>query len=790
MFPIRYSERCILGVGSMGIVYEVYDKQLGRAVAMKVLLDEVPDTEAYAQRFRDEALLMANLEHPNIVPVYDRGVLADGRPWFTMRKVEGQDLELYLNYQRYDELDPMVALRRCVDILRAVSQGLAFAHDRGAIHRDVKPENILLGSLGQVYLMDWGIARARALFRELEPTAEQAPRQGTRLGTAVGTVSYMAPEQASGKPDTHGPWSDVFAVGAILYHVLVNSPPFAGADGFSRVRRGKVPDVAVSLRQARLDAPEALVALCRRCMALRPVDRPTAAEVAAALVGWMDGQERTAQARGRVALARESLAAAAKARAQKAPTQARLEAVAKTVKPWDPLEKKREVRQLERALVLREQEGLEAELRAEHELQAALRTAPDLDEAYSVIADLYQSLLLRAERDKREHEALRYQSLLELHGRKRHIEWLSSPARLTLHTDPPGATVTASRVVPGDFRHEEHHWRVLGQTPLDAVELPPGNYMLLLEAPGRHPTRYPVTVGRDEHWHGRPPGQDRPFPIPLPALEALSADERYVPAGWFTCGTNSPSMDALPPRRIWVDGFIMGATPVTFGEYLTYLNDLLTTGLSVEALAHQPTHPDAAGSPERQRIQMVDGAFQLVNSPANGARFPVVLVTPADCEGYLSWLSEQQRLPWRLPHEFEWEKAARGTDGRIFPWGDRMEPSFTNMLNSFEGAPRPCSVDATPHDVSPYQVFGLTGNIRDWCINPYLRAPPPDNSHPALLTEQAGTHQANRGGSYNSGESFCRPTDRFASRSGRRYAIVGFRKLRRWGAASAPSQDC
>ena len=778
MFPIRYSERCILGVGSMGIVYEVYDKQLGRAVAMKVLLDEVPDTEAYAQRFRDEALLMANLEHPNIVPVYDRGVLADGRPWFTMRKVEGQDLELYLNYQRYDELDPMVALRRCVDILRAVSQGLAFAHDRGAIHRDVKPENILLGSLGQVYLMDWGIARARALFRELEPTAEQAPRQGTRLGTAVGTVSYMAPEQASGKPDTHGPWSDVFAVGAILYHVLVNSPPFAGADGFSRVRRGKVPDVAVSLRQARLEAPEALVALCRRCMALRPADRPEAAEVAAALVGWMDGQERTAQARGRVALARESLAAAAKARAQKAPTQARLEAVAKTVKPWDPLEKKREVRQLERALVLREQEGLEAELRAEHELQAALRTAPDLDEAYSVIADLYQSLLLRAERDKREHEALRYQSLLELHGRKRHIEWLSSPARLTLHTDPPGATVTASRVVPGDFRHEEQHWRVLGQTPLDAVELPPGNYMLLLEAPGRHPTRYPVTVGRDEHWHGRPPGQDRPLPIALPRLGALAEDDCYVPAGWFMSGTSGPGVDAFPPTRLWVDGFVMKRDPVTLEEYARFLRCITADLPTGTPTPHLPDYPASTTLLERPRLIGEGRNIEIVSGPPSRGRFPVTAVDVANCEVYLTWLAAKTDHPWRLPHELEWEKAARGTDMRRFPWGDRMEPTFTNMANSIDGPSHPCSVDAIPYDRSPYGVRGIAGNIRDWCQNRYISDAPLPNQSVQALVESEKPFQACRGGAFTGDTIYCESASRYGSPPSGRYSLVGFRLIR------------
>jgi len=783
MFPARYSERSILGIGAMGIVYEVHDETLSRTVAMKVLLDEVQDEATYEARFRDEALLMANLEHPNIVPVYDRGVLADGRPWFTMRKVQGQDLELYLTYQRHDEPDPAVALRRCIEVLRSVSQGLAFAHARGAIHRDVKPENILLGSLGEVYLMDWGIARARALLRELEPATEQAPRQGTQLGTAVGTVSYMAPEQASGRPETHGPWSDVFAVGAILYHVLVNAPPFAGDDAFNRVRRGKIPDVAVSLRRAGLDAPETLVSLCRRCMALRPQERPEASEVARSLVGWLDGQQRTAQARARVVLAREALAAAAAARERKGPTQARLEAVAETVKPWDPLEKKRELRQLERALVLHEQEGLEAEIRAEHELQAALRTAPDLDEAHEVIADLYQSLMLRAEQDKREHEALRYQSLLGLHGRKRHIAWLSSPARLTLHTDPPGATVTAFRVVPGEFRHEEHRWKVLGQTPLDALELPPGNYMLTLDAPGHHLTRYPVTVGRGEHWHGRPPGWERPFPIPLPTLGTLMDDERYVPGGWFSCGTSSPSMDALPLRRLWVDGFILGATPVTFGEYLTYLNNLLEQGEREEAFRRLPVYPDSTGSQERPRIVFEDVSFRIVNGPSDRARFPVVLVAPDDCDAYLTWLTSKEHHGWRLPHEFEWEKAARGTDGRLFPWGDHMEPTFTSMLTSFVGAPRPCSVDELPHDISPFEVGGMGGNVREWCLNPYLKNAVSDLSRLFPRTELNNTHQSNRGGSYNSGKLYCRVTDRFASRSGRRYAVVGFRKLRGWGTA-------
>ncbi|HYB52941.1 MAG TPA: serine/threonine-protein kinase, partial [Thermoanaerobaculia bacterium] len=190
----RYTIREELGRGGMGTVYLADDSILQRPVALKVLSAEGSDGTS-AERLLQEARVMAQLEHPGLVPVHDAGTLPDGRVFYAMKLVRGQRLDRYASEQ------PSLADRLAV--FRKVCDAVAFAHARGVVHRDLKPQNVMVGAFGEVLVLDWGVARR----------AEDPPEPG---GTILGTLGYMSPEQARGDVERVDARADVFALGKIL----------------------------------------------------------------------------------------------------------------------------------------------------------------------------------------------------------------------------------------------------------------------------------------------------------------------------------------------------------------------------------------------------------------------------------------------------------------------------------------------------------------------------------------------------------------------------------------------
>ena len=202
----RYEVLAPIARGGMGTVYRGHDRELDRDIAIKVLWATTADEEA-AARMRREARVLARLEHPGIVPVYDCGLLEDGRMFYIMKLVQGP------------RLDEHVAERPLPERLRMfarVCDAVAFAHAHGVVHRDLKPENVMVGPVGEVLVMDWGVAqvRGRAGIEEQD-------------GNVVGTQGYMAPEQARGE-DVDGR-ADVYALGGLLQFLLTGAPPAAAA---------------------------------------------------------------------------------------------------------------------------------------------------------------------------------------------------------------------------------------------------------------------------------------------------------------------------------------------------------------------------------------------------------------------------------------------------------------------------------------------------------------------------------------------------------------------------------
>ena len=274
-----------LGRGGMATVYLAHDRKHDRPVALKVVHPEIAESLG-RERFTREIRLAANLQHPHILSVYDSGETASGQLWFTMPYVDGENLRDRLLRERQLPIED--ALR----IAREVARALDFAHRRGVVHRDVKPENILLSD-GQALVADFGIARA------LGGDGGESPRGLTQTGTVVGTPRYMSPEQASAEP-TLDARTDVYSLGAVLFEMLAGEPPFTGATAqaiLAKMLSGEPP----SVRRGRPAVPAAVDAVISTALAPTPADRYASA---AAFAAALEGAERTASVPVEAATAR------------------------------------------------------------------------------------------------------------------------------------------------------------------------------------------------------------------------------------------------------------------------------------------------------------------------------------------------------------------------------------------------------------------------------------------------------------------------------------------------------
>jgi len=763
----KYEIEGKIGGGGMGEVLLVADRDLNRQIAMKVLRAGLAESAENRVKFVAEAQATSQLEHPGIPPVHDIGVTPSGRIYFTMKLVRGRTLaevlkDLLLGIR---PVKREYTLHKLASILERVAEALHFAHEKGVIHRDLKPENIMLGAYGEVHVMDWGLARIAGLPEEEameDPvvTAEAERGSSTLDGTVKGTIPYMSPEQARGEASTLDRRSDVYALGVLLYEMLTLHPSFGdqGMETLAKVQLGEF--VPVTERNPRRPVPEALGELTMRAMSLSPDDRPKSAEAfEEELRAWLDGRsEADRRHREAEALAEKGKAAAGcftGLKGELLSAEDRAEAMEKDFKSFDPLSEKRpllkarkKVRALKTELALAFAETvkyLEAALVAEEKNSAARRA----------LAELWRGRLADAELEGNEADTAYALEMIGRYDDGALEKVISGEGTLSLRSEPADAEVFLSRLTDRDGVLEPEEERSLGHTPVGPISLPMGSYLVTLRHPDFPEVRYPVFVSRNRDWKGA---------VMLRMSEEIGEDFVYVPGGPFVYGEGKETCE-----KVLAD-FAIARYPVTFAEYADFLAALPEE----EAENRKPQTPGDGPYVEKGEDGryhplpvIVEGKARerclLEHGEGFEERIPVMGISFDDAQAYCVWKTKKTGKEWRLPTEEEREKAARGVDGRRFPWGSVDDPSLAKCRDSRDEDSQPEPVGTFETAASIYGMGDAAGNMWDWTDSWF---------------DGRRSLRVLRGGSWDDASTYLRCAFRSRYVPRLRYTLIGFRCAR------------
>ncbi|KAF0246967.1 MAG: hypothetical protein FD180_190 [Planctomycetota bacterium] len=629
------------------------------------------------------------------------------------------------------------------------------------------------------------------------PSDDGLSTQITLAGSVMGTPNYMSPEQATGKLEEVDHRSDIYALGGILYTLLTwqvpvpwkYGPDTQGKSASPPPSRGPGGDV---LKSATI--PPDLQAIWRRAMAASKQDRfQSALEMHREIQLFLEGakaQERAErEAREHVGKGRALMSRFSDLKGEIVAQEKVVEEWSEKIKPHQRAEEKRPLWEAQARLKRLEDERIEAFAAASAEFGRALTVKADSTEALDATCEQYLDRFLEAEKRRDRKEMLLNRRTLERYDRDgrngakldapgglsirtfacgcaclapiRHpgwrvefgddftIPWRDGRARPELSladTDRPvpamktfpegvrwghtarcarnevqGTEVWIARYEERDLRLQPGERKLIGKTPLSGVELPQGSYRCALKADGFAETYLPVRIDRGGVWN-----QD----VNLYRPEEIPKGFCYVPGGPFIFGGEHAG--GGPEETKVSEDLFVARFPVIAREYLEFLNDLCASGRAEEARKRQPREGDV------RFFREVGGHFEPIPESEKGvwltsAELPVMGVSWFDAVALISWRSAREGLAYRLMHEEEWEKAARGVDARVFSWGDDYDPSFANNTLSHPGGPRICAPGSFPVDESPYGVVDLGGNMETWCTNA------PEAPYPTWCCVRGGT---------------------------------------------------
>ncbi len=693
----RYVVERGLSEGGMGRVLICQDRALGRRVAVKALRHDL-ETPEYARSLAREARVTGNLEHPNIIPVYDAGVADDEGPFYVMRLVEQYSLEHVLAGLRTREpsLQGTWTLHRLLRTFIQVCQAIHYAHCRGVIHCDIKPDNILLGSFGEVLVSDWGMAYSRD--------------HGGFIGG--GTPAYMAPEQFDGSL-VFDARTDVFALGVVLYRILALRSPFRGTHASEILRRRQevqVPPLPSSVAPTDRLVPVDLECIAMKAMDLDPGKRFASAEqivnaVESFLEGTVDREQRQRRAAGLVAQGDELAARYHETREERQKLAGELATLSFSVDPWASIDERRRVWDAEDELAIVDALLVRTLQEAISSYDQALSEQPKHAAARSGLARLYADRVERARERRADLDRLFFEGLLRQYDDDGILLRAGGrPGWLNISLPGDVADIALAPIEERDRQLALGPQRRLRKSALEAVPAAPGSYVLLVTTKGRR-LRIPVVVRGD---------RETEVVIDGDAVAALADDESYIPGSVAALGSELGDNRIL--RDVDVPPFCIQTFPVTFGEYLEFIEAIRVQDPDRALRLVPHARPDAPlWSMGRSAFVPTGGLADLGLTAETWSKVPVFGIDARSAMEFAEWLSARTGRAYRLPTEIEWEKAARGVDGRRYPWGDRFESIFCKMMHSRPGPAVPEPVGTFPSDESPYGVRDMAGGIADWC---------------------------------------------------------------------------
>ena len=775
-----------IGMGGIGTVFSAHDPVLHREIAIKILRPAYRNKLNYVTSFIREARITAQIDHPNVIPVHKLGIFDDAGAYFTMKRIRGVTLANILRRLKEgdEELLKTYTRQRLLEIFLAICNGVAFAHSKGIIHRDLKPSNIMVGDYGEVFIADWGLA----LYREekdnnnhsgkiqlgLLPDDPQTAGNDGENNQISGTPAFMAPEQVTGKDEDLDELVDVYALGTILYSILTwEQSPFDKVSTVSELvknvvmrkfqkprRRAPRRKIPIELEAITLKAMhhnknrryQSVIDLqddVRNYIGKYPVrayspwwQRPfkliqrhplIPATLLVALLtlgawnGFIDLQEKMA-ARS-VIIAVENLLDEC--------DTARSKALTARNKLNDFFISSGHTETHGDAAVLRRRY-----LTASNEFAVAgnsvwenLYRLQQLNCNKDTLAHFYSRLLNNqlqmaqsvnngnsleqvVQRINLLPEDLRERVLVMSPNLRNHLQKLQNKqGSLLIKTDSEKLKITACRydekgnLQPEAFEIQSNH----------SNQLDLGSYLIKVLYPDGKSAEFPVQINRNLL---------KTIDLQLPELK-LPENLVYIPRDSFIFGESIFDEQSVSTE---LPGFFIEKTEVTIAEYLKFWKTL-----DKEKRERFRAWVDEAPGKVRKLLPLWDESGNLL-APFT-SDMPVIGVTSDAVEAYCQYKSRLTGLHYRLPTTLEWEKSARGVDGRIYVWGNEYREGYANINHNAlkPYGQRPAAVGSYPKDRSVYGVMDMTGNVRELVRN---------------LNEMP--HYAVKGGSCNLSQRFAR----------------------------------